>query len=344
MYGGCSRPTTTRPTLKVYRCEVARTVSTRSSVRALRALARAYGVQRRYRGADRVDHTVSDDTLGAVLRLLGVELHTLDDAPEGLRAYEAARARDVVEPVLVQWGAQPLSFDVRVPTSVGDRSLHVSLRREDGDDVGPDQPMPADALVVHPGVTAGMRRITLAPLPFGPYRLHVDTGSRQGDAVVLAVPKRLAPAGRQWGVFAPTYAFARLRPRVDGNARDPRSFRTLVRRPRCLRHWHVAAAGDVLRRRSRTARREPVRAGQPEVLERGVPRPRRGAGGGGGRFDRRTVAGRVRRPPGTRGAQAGRARGGRVARRRAAGARGCVRAVPCDATRHRVVRDVSCCR
>jgi 4-alpha-glucanotransferase len=188
--------------------EVAGTVTTRASERALRALARAYGVQARYRDVDRVDRTVSTDTLCAVLQVLDAELHSARDAPDALRAYNAARAVDVVEPVVVQWGEQPLEFDARLPIGTDNDHVTITVERDDGDGENDhDGDVPTPAFEVRDGTATDSRRVVLAqPLPFGVYRLHIEGGGRHGDASVLAAPARLAPSPRRWGVFAPAYA------------------------------------------------------------------------------------------------------------------------------------------
>jgi 4-alpha-glucanotransferase len=181
--------------------ELAGAVNARAAERALRALARAHGVQRRYRDADRVDRTVSDDTLCAVLQLLGAELESIGDAPAALRGYEAARADDVVEPVLVQWGEEALSFDVNLGPGAGIPRLTLQPDERDARDAF------EWAIQVGPGLTPGTQRVSITePLPYGTYHFHIEAGSRAGDATVLAAPLRLPPSSRRWGVFAPAYA------------------------------------------------------------------------------------------------------------------------------------------
>jgi 4-alpha-glucanotransferase len=178
-------------------------VTARASERALHALARAYGVQRRYRDAERVDRTVRDETLCAVLRMLGAEVESIDDAPSALRAHEAARADSIVEPVLVQWGDDPLSFDVRIGRDLSDGPSGFTLRRVDDGEI---DPIPG-GFETRDATTPKTRRVyRTEPLPYGTYELHVDTGSRAADATVLAVPDRLPRSPRRWGVFAPAYS------------------------------------------------------------------------------------------------------------------------------------------
>jgi 4-alpha-glucanotransferase len=178
-------------------------VTARATGRALRALARAYDVQARYRDAERVDRTVNDDTLCAVLRMLGAELGSIDDAPAALQAHEAARAADVVDPVLVQWGDRGLVFDIRVPAGVDNRDVVIALEREDGD----RNDETAYHFQLRDSSTPEARRVEVAqPLPFGVYQLHIECGPRTGDATALVVPDGLASSARRWGVFAPAYA------------------------------------------------------------------------------------------------------------------------------------------
>jgi 4-alpha-glucanotransferase len=170
---------------------------------ALHALATALGVQREWRAADGSRQVVSDETVLALVRLLGAEVGAIDDAPEALRAYEVARAETLIEPVVVQWGDTELVVDVRAPAGIG--ALRMTLDAEDGTTTTWSA---ADgALVVGPAGDPATRRVSLpAPLPYGVHRLHVDVAGAQGDATVLAAPARLEASAPSWGLFAPVYA------------------------------------------------------------------------------------------------------------------------------------------
>jgi 4-alpha-glucanotransferase len=162
------------------------------AVRALRALAKDYGIVRTWRAADGSRRTIDDDTLLRLLPLLGAPLDDLAGAPDAVRALAARRGASSVEPVLVQWGDTPLTFAVR---GADDAAVAVTVESEDGDTSEWSFPASGTTITL-PGA-----------LPFGVHRLHVS-GSRTagGTATVLAAPARLPAAAPSWGVFAPAYA------------------------------------------------------------------------------------------------------------------------------------------
>ena len=96
-------------------------------------------------------------------------------------------------------------------------------------------------------------------------------------ATVLAAPSRPAPRrpSHRWGVFAPLYALHDRERPAAGDSRLAAPVRRLGRPARRRSGRHAAAARDVRRPRPRTVRPQPVRAGEPAVLERGLSRPAR---------------------------------------------------------------------
>ncbi|RMH43396.1 MAG: 4-alpha-glucanotransferase [Deltaproteobacteria bacterium] len=159
-------------------------------MRQLEALARDCGVQTEYVDAFGAVRRASPDALVAVIRALGEDLASPDDAGRVLLDRARRRAARRLPPVIVAWDGRA---DV-------------------------DAPGPAE-LVCEDG---GVRPVTGAPLalrdlPIG-YHALVAGGER---AHVIAAPSRChePPAGeRTWGVFAPLYALRSARTRVHGGA------------------------------------------------------------------------------------------------------------------------------
>jgi 4-alpha-glucanotransferase len=166
--------------------------------RALRALAKAYGVRRTFRAAGGAPRHASDETLLTIVRLLGAPLDDVTGAPDALRAFEAARVETVVEPVLVQWGTVPLS--VATPGAAGGEAVTVSVTTEAGDAHEWSLPAASDGTVTLPDA-----------MPVGVHHVHVFAGGRGGEATLLAAPAKLPTSGRSWGVFAPMYALHDVR-------------------------------------------------------------------------------------------------------------------------------------
>ncbi|MCU1430407.1 MAG: 4-alpha-glucanotransferase [Actinomycetia bacterium] len=179
-----------------------------SRVRALRALAKAYGVQRQWRASDGNRATVSDDTLLVLVRLLGAQLDDAAGAPDALRAFEAERAARVVEPVAVQWGDERVSLEVRMPAAARDADVQCTVELDDGTTRA--WSVRGGDLSTEPSGGANVRRVRLPEaLPIGVHTLRVDAARASAAATLLAAPARLPVGRKQWGVFVPMYA---LRP------------------------------------------------------------------------------------------------------------------------------------
>lgn len=177
----------------------------RPDPRALHALARHHGVQRRYTAASGQRVTVSDGALVGVLRALGVELDGAEHAGERLRAYHHDQARQLLAPVVVHRAGshrRPL-----VPVGAGeDRLSHgwVTLVTEAGDEA-----RKASADVCGPdGIDLSHLASALpgGQLPFGYHRLSVESPTTHASTVVIAAPDRCPAPARSWGVMAPLYA------------------------------------------------------------------------------------------------------------------------------------------
>jgi 4-alpha-glucanotransferase len=174
--------------------------------RALRELARRYGVQSSFRNVFGKRVHASDDSILAVLRAMGAPIAAVADAPGALRAREQERSRRPLEPVVVAWDGRLSSVDVRVPADRSDRPLRVAVSL-DGEEpatweraevVGGSDPAEG---------TVGVRAAIGRRLPPGRHRFWVETPDAVASSLVLAAPRKAPqPDGRWWGVFAPLYA------------------------------------------------------------------------------------------------------------------------------------------
>ena len=179
----------------------------RDDRRALRELARLYGVQGSYKNVFGKRVQAGIDSTIAVLRAMGAPITSLGDAAEALRARKQELARRRVEPVIVAWDGRLSGVEMRAPTSERGREARFALTS-----VGED---PSHWEVSTPAATgsseAGFEPVRLPirhRLPAGRHQLWVDT--LEGNpvrALVLSAPRRCPqPGGRWWGVFAPLYA------------------------------------------------------------------------------------------------------------------------------------------
>jgi 4-alpha-glucanotransferase len=179
--------------------------------RQLHALARAKGVEVRWRAQDGVTRTCSDETLIAVVRMLGVDLARPEDAAVARWVLRRAQRAPMIDPVVVAWDGAAPRLHVRLPVDAVDADFGVVIEHESGD----ESRWSRRELGIE--IAGGSRgaddivdlEITL-PAGFEPgrHRLRCERGADHAQATLIAAPTRLAPVGsaRAWGVFAPVYA------------------------------------------------------------------------------------------------------------------------------------------
>jgi 4-alpha-glucanotransferase len=174
--------------------------------RALRELARLYGVQESYTNVFRRRVRADVESTIAVLQAMGAPVASLRDATGALRARREELARRPLEPVIVAWDGRLSAVQVRVPAAQAGGDVRVSVTPESEDPHGwesvtPSQEGPSEAGFLPARVTVGRR------LPVGRHHLWMESGDGPVRALVLSAPRRCPqPDGRWWGVFAPLYA------------------------------------------------------------------------------------------------------------------------------------------
>jgi 4-alpha-glucanotransferase len=174
--------------------------------RALRELARLYGVQETYSNVFGKRVRAGVDSTIAVLKAMGAPVASLRDATDALRARKEELARRPLEPVIVAWNGRLSEVEVRVPTSEAERDVQLAITPEGEDpgeweEVTPRVEAPPEAGFVPARVALGRR------LPAGRHDLWVNAAEGPIRALVLSAPQRCPqPDGRWWGVFAPLYA------------------------------------------------------------------------------------------------------------------------------------------
>lgn len=173
--------------------------------RALRELARLYGVQESYANVFGRRVRAGVDSTIAVLRAMGAPVGSLRDASGALRARKEELARRPLEPVIVAWDGRLASVDVHVPAShAGEMRFAVTPEGEEPDRWEAAIPTPTGAEEER---FAPARLALRARLPTGRHHLWIETDHGPVRALVLAAPRRCPqPDGRRWGVFAPLYA------------------------------------------------------------------------------------------------------------------------------------------
>lgn len=190
---------------------------------SLRTLARSCGIQIEYVDTSGTVQPASEESLFAVLRALGVDLKSVDDAGPALMDRQLRTWRRLVEPVLLVWDGVPVEAELRLPAQQAAAQVACRLVM---DDTGETQEwtVAADSLtLVGSADLAGERFISRhLPLPLelktGYYRLTVTVADLPpAEALVISAPSRAyagatdhgaesAAGKRLWGLFCPLFA------------------------------------------------------------------------------------------------------------------------------------------
>ncbi|MEX0682845.1 MAG: 4-alpha-glucanotransferase [Dehalococcoidia bacterium] len=196
----------------------------------LRDLAKIYGLQASYYDVDGVRRTATPEAMVGVLRGLGVQIESLGDIDDAVRARRIELAQRVVEPVIVAWDGRLPDMQLRLPASVGGSAV-IEIDIEQGRAISRTIGL---ARLKHAGEEEieGKRYTTSIltirdRLPAGYHRLIIRAGRHRGEALVISGPRQAyAENGRRdWGVFLPLYA---LRTGREWGAGDVSDLRELV--------------------------------------------------------------------------------------------------------------------
>lgn len=187
---------------------------------ALHTLAHRLGVRTEYVDGLNRPVTPPPEALVRVCAALGAAIAHPDDAPEALRALDAATWGAWLPPVLVAWDGR-LTPLVQLPEGGMDAAIHL----ESGERLS----LVRDAHGLHaPGV-----------LPWGHHRLSVERDGRREEARVISAPVEAwrRPGGaRSWGVGTHLAALRSRRSRALGDLRDLES----------LGHYIAGRGGDLV--------------------------------------------------------------------------------------------------
>ena len=167
---------------------------------ALEQLARRSGVATSYTANDGASHGARPEALLAVLRALGAEIDGPDDAAAALAALEARI--QLCSPVAVAWeGRGEIPIDRRA--CPGAPSYRLTVDCEGGETIEESGELTGDP-------------IPLPQLPIGYHRARLEAGESAASLLIISAPARTydpfgpaAEADRDWGLFAPLYAFPR---------------------------------------------------------------------------------------------------------------------------------------
>lgn len=192
----------------------------------LEALASLFGIELEYTDIWGNRHTAPESTLLTLLRAMGVEIDTTDNAPALLEAEIERRWSRRLEPVyVVTEGALPIDITITAPRAEEQRALTWFLEEETGArHEGSFKPADLERLESREINRTLIDRYRLV-LPIAPshgyHRLTLTGGagggradSQSDNSTVIITPARcymppsLAEGGRTWGVAAQLYGLA----------------------------------------------------------------------------------------------------------------------------------------
>ena len=195
-----------------------------TTLRNLRQLAAAYGVQPSYKNIlDGRRRQASAEVLVSVLRALGAPLTRPEEASRALREHRQQIYRRGPEPVAVAWDGRGGRVHLRLPAGQGIRSWSCSLRLEGGE----EQTWEINPGRTEPSLRAKKVGVEGSPyweidmrlprsLPLGYHELEIEAGKHHYRSLVISAPREafVGSSGRvneSWGVFIPVYALRSVR-------------------------------------------------------------------------------------------------------------------------------------
>lgn len=181
----------------------------------LAQLAQLYSVDTSYYDMTGRLITASPEALLAVLKSLGANLSTSQDAPSALREKRQAIWRKVIEPVIVLWEGGPTCIELRFPARLVDSTLRANLKLESSDIVDPYWSIAELRELGSEEIEGERYTIRSLPLPtnlpIGYHELVVEIAGKFWNSLIIVSPMKAysfptEQARRYWGLFLPLYA------------------------------------------------------------------------------------------------------------------------------------------
>ena len=190
-----------------------------TTMRALRQLAEAYGIQPSYQNIlDGRRRQASPEVLSTVLQSLGAPIARPEEAAGALRERRQQIYRRGPEPVAVAWDGQRASVKLRLPAGKAIRLWRCSLKLEDGEErtwkIQPgrgESGLWAKKVSVEGNPYWELEMWLPRALPLGYHTLTVEAGNHVYRTLVISAPRKAFVGSRRnakksWGVFIPVYA------------------------------------------------------------------------------------------------------------------------------------------
>jgi 4-alpha-glucanotransferase len=184
-----------------------------SETGVLLKLAQLYGIQTAFYGIHQKRHTASVESLLAILKSLEAPVQSMEDVSSACHIRKKWFYDKLLEPVIVAWEGKLDSVIVRLLAPEVESKISICLTGEGGFQTdwelsGID--LPVITRIEHDNSIYFEKKVSLgAELPFGYYKLTIETQQRHSEVLVLSAPMRTylpETKDRKWGVFLPLYS------------------------------------------------------------------------------------------------------------------------------------------
>ena len=195
----------------------------------LHKLAYLYGVQTAYYDANHHRHQASAEALLTILRLLGASVGTFHDVPSAWREQRQKLWQQSLQPVTVSWDGEPLTIQVRLPSTAAEAIFSGQLTLETGERQSLEwwgSKLPVTRAEEVGGIQYVVKNLTLpGRRPWGYHRLTLEVAGTLAETLIIAAPaKAYIPSERvrerMWGVFLPLYALHSEKSYGSGDSSD----------------------------------------------------------------------------------------------------------------------------
>lgn len=185
---------------------------------SLARLARLHGIQASYEDVAERRQVASEETLLAMLDLMGAGIARASEAPDAIRRCRLDLWRTTIEPVTVAWDDRAADVRFRVAASQATGRYHGFLALEHGETrefSGQLEHLPTLREREVEGSRYAIKVLTIAgDIPWGYHRLRVELPGASAETMLIAAPRMCWQPEqegyqRAWGVFVPLYALHR---------------------------------------------------------------------------------------------------------------------------------------
>jgi len=200
-----------------------------SYLNSLYELAHLFDIQVAYNDIEHHRRQATVEALIATLQALGAPILKLDDIPSAIRERRQALWQNYTDPVLVTQNGHLAPIKLRLPSSMVDTPVDITVSLEDGDQAywhfqSKDLPTIEKADVN--GMIYVTKRIRIPmKLPLGYHQLIMELNNRLVQACIISAPRNAysdidKSNSRYWGVFVPLYALHTKESWGGGNLSD----------------------------------------------------------------------------------------------------------------------------